>query len=444
MPRRPAGRPSLATVAERLGVSTATVSNAFNRPDDGVGDAARAGARRGRATGLYRSGSGGPSAQPRPHRHPRPAVHRRAVVRVRRPCRGQLRRGTGPELPDGGAEPAADRRATPPTTGRPRSATPWSTGSWSIRSAPHDPHLRQILDRRLPTVVVDSPRDVAGVDWVGSDDRAGGRSIGRVPDRPRPPPDRRHRGRSARFADGRHRRRQLGRGAGRGASRAVARAAATRSARSAIDDLAGGVAAGRTPSAAGRVSGSRAARPPTRPDRRRRADRPHRAGCTGRRPRTRTAVPGRLTVTGYDDIPRAAAVGPDHGEPAAGGQGPHRRRAVPEPPARRGRTGGGCSRPTSRCAPPPPHRPDAGGVAWRKGHCVRGSIPWPGGSGGDRVRVPIAPAARRSSGTTLGSVAGQFVGRAGQSQGTLDGAGAVEDGRGDRGDAEGAFACDRA
>src|SRR5690349_11063356 len=32
MPRRPAGRPSLATVAAALEVSTATVSNAFNRP----------------------------------------------------------------------------------------------------------------------------------------------------------------------------------------------------------------------------------------------------------------------------------------------------------------------------------------------------------------------------------------------------------------------------
>ena len=33
MVRRSAGRPSLATVAERLGVSTATVSNTFNRPE---------------------------------------------------------------------------------------------------------------------------------------------------------------------------------------------------------------------------------------------------------------------------------------------------------------------------------------------------------------------------------------------------------------------------
>ena len=36
-----------------------------------------------------------------------------------------------------------------------------------------DPHLQRILDRQLPTVVVDSPPDLPGVDWVGPDDRAG-------------------------------------------------------------------------------------------------------------------------------------------------------------------------------------------------------------------------------------------------------------------------------
>lgn len=44
----------------------------------------------------------------------------------------------------------------------------------------NDPHLRGILDRQLPTVVVDSPPDLPGVDWVGPDDRAGARALGEV------------------------------------------------------------------------------------------------------------------------------------------------------------------------------------------------------------------------------------------------------------------------
>ena len=49
---------------------------------------------------------------------------------------------------------------------------------YSVRE--DDPHLRQILDRQLPTVVVDSPRHLPGVDWVGPDDRAGARALGEV------------------------------------------------------------------------------------------------------------------------------------------------------------------------------------------------------------------------------------------------------------------------
>ena len=76
----------------------------------GVPRRARPGAGRGRAAGLYRSGSGGPTAEPRPHRHPGPAVHRGAVLRVRGPGRGQLHRRVGHELPERRPEHAADRR----------------------------------------------------------------------------------------------------------------------------------------------------------------------------------------------------------------------------------------------------------------------------------------------------------------------------------------------
>jgi DNA-binding LacI/PurR family transcriptional regulator len=42
-----------------------------------------------------------------------------------------------------------------------------------------DPHVAAVLQRPVPTVVVDQPVDVSGVDWVGIDDHAGAADIGR-------------------------------------------------------------------------------------------------------------------------------------------------------------------------------------------------------------------------------------------------------------------------
>jgi DNA-binding LacI/PurR family transcriptional regulator len=41
-----------------------------------------------------------------------------------------------------------------------------------------DPHVAAVLQRPVPTVVVDQPVDVSGVDWVGIDDHAGAAEIG--------------------------------------------------------------------------------------------------------------------------------------------------------------------------------------------------------------------------------------------------------------------------
>ena len=173
--------------------------------------------------------------------------------------------------------------------------------------SPHDPHLRQILDRRLPTVVVDSPRDQAGVDWVGSDDHAGGRSIGR-------------------YLTGLGHRRIGAIGAGPGDSPLVG---------TADDSWAAGPAGVHRE----RLSGLSEALGEVgvddlpvelRPENSIAAGRVAAAALLDRRPDLTAVValtdlialgaldvarergievPGRLSVTGYDDIPRAAAVG---------------------------------------------------------------------------------------------------------------------------------------
>ena len=76
MPRRQTSKPSLATVAERVGVSTATVSNTYNRPEKVSPDVRSRVLAEAERQGYAGPGPGGPSAEPGPHRHGRPAVHR--------------------------------------------------------------------------------------------------------------------------------------------------------------------------------------------------------------------------------------------------------------------------------------------------------------------------------------------------------------------------------
>lgn len=173
----PDRKPSLATVAGEAGVSTATVSHAFNRPDR-------------------------VSAQVRERVL---AVARRQGYAGPHPAARQLSRGTTDtlgvlltqELAYAFRDPAATQfieglATTCQTAGLNLLliATESSGDSagmvgaaavdgFVVYSVPsNDPHLRRILDRRLPTVIVDSPADVPGVDWVGVDDRAGGRMLG--------------------------------------------------------------------------------------------------------------------------------------------------------------------------------------------------------------------------------------------------------------------------
>ena len=65
--------------------------------------------------------------------------------------------------------------------GRPDAVANAVVDGFVVYSVPaQDPHLDRIRQRRLPTVVVDSPPDLPEVDWVGADDRAGGRLLGEL------------------------------------------------------------------------------------------------------------------------------------------------------------------------------------------------------------------------------------------------------------------------
>lgn len=172
-------RPSLATVAADLGVSTATVSNAFNRPE--------------RVSAELRA---------------RVLEHARAVgYSGPDPAARQLRRGRSDVvglvftddlafafedaaslgfLSGVAAACGANGRNLLLLAGGPPSATP-SQGSpvssaaldaLIVYSVPDsDPHLRAGIERGVPVVVVDQPRDQSGVDWVGLDDRAASREL---------------------------------------------------------------------------------------------------------------------------------------------------------------------------------------------------------------------------------------------------------------------------
>lgn len=179
MTRRIAARPSLATVAAELGVSTATVSNVFNRPDR-----VSAELRDRVLVAAQRQGYAGPD----------PAA--RQLSRGRTDTLGLLFTG---ELSYAFKDPAAvafleglssscqtaelnlliiSAESTSHRTGAVGNAIVDGFVVYSVRD--DDPHLRQILYRQLPTVVVDSPRHPPGVDWVGPDDRAGARALGEV------------------------------------------------------------------------------------------------------------------------------------------------------------------------------------------------------------------------------------------------------------------------
>lgn len=176
MARRIAGRPSLATIADQVGVSTATVSNCFNRPEKVSPDV------------LQRVLA---EAERQHYAGPDPAA--RQLSRGRTDTVGLLFTA---ELSYAFKDPAAVAFieglatscqgagqnmlliSTESSGGNSTAVGNAVVDGFVVYSVPTgDAHLLRILDRQLPTVVVDSPVEISGVDWVGPDDRAGARSL---------------------------------------------------------------------------------------------------------------------------------------------------------------------------------------------------------------------------------------------------------------------------
>jgi DNA-binding LacI/PurR family transcriptional regulator len=179
MPRQPSSRkPTLASLAAEVGVSRTTVSNAYNRPDqlspqlrERVLDAAR------------RLGYAGPDPVARSLR-----IRQAGAIGLiftetlsyafRDPAAvGFLeglavaceQAGTGllmvPASPGGTPDPTLVRRS--------------AVDGFVVYSMPDDdPYVAAVLERSVPLVIVDEPV-MPGVDWVGLDDRAACAEIGR-------------------------------------------------------------------------------------------------------------------------------------------------------------------------------------------------------------------------------------------------------------------------
>ncbi|MBO0848850.1 MAG: LacI family DNA-binding transcriptional regulator [Pseudonocardia sp.] len=167
--RRPA---TLASLAAELGVSRTTVSNAYNRPDQlsvqlrtRVLETAR------------RMGYPGPdpvarSLRTRQARAVGLLLTEELSFAFRDPAALGFLEGLASACEDAGQGlllmPASRRDAE---TSPVNQASVDGFVVYSVHE--RDPHLRAVLERPLPTVVADQPMDVPGVDRVGVDDRGG-------------------------------------------------------------------------------------------------------------------------------------------------------------------------------------------------------------------------------------------------------------------------------
>ena len=179
MPRRPSPKPSLATVADKVGVSTATVSNSFNRPEKVSPDVlARV------LTEAERQSYAGPDPAARQLSRGRTDTlgllfTDELSFAFRDPAAVAFIGGLATSCQGAGLNLLLISAAS--TGDRTTAVGNAVVDGFVVYSVPtNDPHLRRILDRQLPTVVVDSPPDLPGVDWVGPDDRAGARALGDV------------------------------------------------------------------------------------------------------------------------------------------------------------------------------------------------------------------------------------------------------------------------
>ncbi|MFZ0530058.1 MAG: LacI family DNA-binding transcriptional regulator [Propionicimonas sp.] len=182
MPRT-GDRQSLASVARALGVSTATVSNAFNRPDRVSAELRTRVLEHSRAVGYT-----GPDPAARHLRRGRSDVIG-LVFTDDLPFAFEDQAAVGFLAGVAGACGASGRNLLMLAAGPP-TASPAGSSSSSVTTAAvdglivysvpdTDPHLAAAVERGLPVVVVDQPRDHPQADWVGLDDRSAARDLAR-------------------------------------------------------------------------------------------------------------------------------------------------------------------------------------------------------------------------------------------------------------------------
>jgi DNA-binding LacI/PurR family transcriptional regulator len=181
MPRPPRPRHSatLASIAAELGISRTTVSNAYNRPDQlspdlrqRVFDAAR------------RIGYAGPDPVARSLRTRRAGAVGLLFTETlsyafRDPAAVAFLEGLALAC-EGAGTSLLLVPAGPGQPGDPDSVARAGVDGFVIYSMPDDdPHVAEALRRPVRTVIVDEPLRVDDVDWVGVDDRAACAAIGR-------------------------------------------------------------------------------------------------------------------------------------------------------------------------------------------------------------------------------------------------------------------------
>jgi DNA-binding LacI/PurR family transcriptional regulator len=175
---QPRARATLAAVAAAVGVSRTTVSNAYNRPDQ-LSPALRERILAAAAELGYR----GPDPMARSLRmRTASAVGLVFGDRLSRafvdPNAVEFLQGVGRACEDSGRSlllvPAGAQATNTETVQRA------AVDGFVVYSLdPGDPHLEAVLSRPEPVVIVDAPRGVSDVDFVGVDDRVGFATITR-------------------------------------------------------------------------------------------------------------------------------------------------------------------------------------------------------------------------------------------------------------------------
>ena len=181
MARHPAARrpATLASLAAELKVSRTTVSNAYNRPDQ------LSPALRERVLAeAKRLGYPGPDPVARSLRTRKAGavgllLSEALTYAFRDPAAVQFLAGLSEACEDAGQGlllvPAHPGRDEAQVSTAVHAAGVDGFVVYSV--AGDDPHLQAVLDRPVPTVLCDQPRDVLGVDRVGVDDRAAMREL---------------------------------------------------------------------------------------------------------------------------------------------------------------------------------------------------------------------------------------------------------------------------